>query len=68
MEISLQARQDLSGRTKEIPVPLWLILIIIGVVLVILGVATEIGQFLLWIGVIVLVVSLVLGLLRRAKN
>ncbi|MFC8600412.1 MULTISPECIES: hypothetical protein [unclassified Isoptericola] len=48
--------------------PAWLILIIIGVVLVILGVATNIGQFLIWIGVIVLVVSLVLGLLRRNRT
>ncbi len=48
--------------------PLWLILILIGVVLVVLGVATEIGQFLLWIGVVVLVVSLVLALMRRAKT
>ncbi|MFE6970707.1 hypothetical protein [Isoptericola sp. NPDC057653] len=47
--------------------PAWLVLIIIGVVLVILGVATNIGQFLIWIGVIVLVVSLVLGLLRRNR-
>jgi len=48
--------------------PAWLILIIIGVVLVILGVATNIGQFLIWIGVIVLVASLVLGLLRRSRT
>ncbi|GAB6939010.1 MULTISPECIES: hypothetical protein [Promicromonosporaceae] len=48
--------------------PAWLILIIVGVVLVILGVATNIGQFLIWIGVIVLVVSLVLGLLRRSRT
>ncbi|MCP2263055.1 hypothetical protein ACFQHV_22320 [Promicromonospora thailandica] len=48
--------------------PSWLILIIIGVVLVILGVATEIGQFLIWIGVAVLVVSLVLGLARRTRT
>ena len=48
--------------------PAWLILIIVGVVLVILGVATNIGQFLIWIGVIVLVVSLVLGLLRRNRT
>lgn len=47
--------------------PSWLILIIIGVVLVILGVATEIGQFLIWIGVAVLVVSLILGLARRSR-
>ncbi len=48
--------------------PAWLILIIVGVVLVILGVATNIGQFLIWIGVVVLVVSLVLGLLRRSRT
>ncbi|GGM24819.1 hypothetical protein ACFQBY_04940 [Promicromonospora citrea] len=48
--------------------PSWLILIIIGVVLVILGVATEIGQFLIWIGVAVLVISLVLGLARRTRT
>ncbi|MBE1878403.1 hypothetical protein [Myceligenerans pegani] len=48
--------------------PSWLILIIIGVVLVVLGIATEIGQFLIWIGVIVLVISLILGLVRRNRT
>lgn len=48
--------------------PTWLILVLVGVVLVILGVATEIGQFLIWIGVIVLVVSLVLGFLGRRRT
>lgn len=48
--------------------PSWLILIIVGVALIILGVATEIGQFLIWIGVAVLVVSLVLGLVRRTRT
>jgi len=48
--------------------PTWLILIIVGVVLVILGVATEIGQFLIWIGVVVLVISLILGLVGRGRN
>ena len=46
--------------------PSWLILILVGVVLVILGVATNIGQFLIWIGVIVLVISLILGTLGIA--
>ncbi|WP_456844566.1 hypothetical protein [Cellulomonas sp. P5_C6] len=45
--------------------PTWLILILVGVVLVILGVATTIGHWLIWIGVIVLVVSLILGLVGR---
>ncbi len=48
--------------------PAWLILILVGVVLVILGIATEIGQFLIWIGVIVLVVSLILGLMGRRRT
>ncbi|MFC7879130.1 hypothetical protein [Isoptericola sp. NPDC057391] len=46
--------------------PAWLILVLVGVVLVILGIATNIGQFLIWLGVIILVASLVLGLVRRS--
>jgi hypothetical protein len=49
-------------------VPSWLILVLVGVALVILGVATEIGQFLIWIGVIVLVASLVIGLVNRSRT
>ncbi|MCK9793205.1 hypothetical protein M1843_05525 [Isoptericola sp. 4D.3] len=48
--------------------PAWLILVLVGVVLVILGVATNIGQFLIWVGVIILVASLVLGLVRRSRT
>jgi len=48
--------------------PSWLILVLVGVVLVVLGVATEIGQFLIWIGVIVLVASLVIGLVNRSRT
>ncbi len=48
--------------------PTWLILVLVGVALVILGVATEIGQFLIWIGVIVLVASLVIGLVNRSRT
>ena len=48
--------------------PSWLLLILVGVVLVILGVATSIGHFLIWIGVIVLVVSLILGLVGRGRT
>ena len=55
-------------RRKEIDMPTWLILILIGVALVILGVATEIGQFLIWIGVIVLVASLIIGLVGRSRT
>jgi hypothetical protein len=48
--------------------PSWLLLILVGVVLVILGVATSIGHFLIWLGVVVLVVSLILGLARRTRT
>ncbi|MBT0995608.1 hypothetical protein KIN34_15090 [Cellulomonas sp. DKR-3] len=44
----------------------WLILIIIGVVLLILGFA-GVGQFLIWIGIAVLVVSLILALVGRRR-
>jgi hypothetical protein len=48
--------------------PSWLLLILVGVVLVVLGVATSVGHFLIWIGVVVLVVSLVLGLVGRGRS
>jgi hypothetical protein len=48
--------------------PTWLILILVGVVLVVLGVATNIGTWLIWIGVIVLVISLILGLVGRGRS
>ena len=48
--------------------PSWLILILVGVVLIVLSVATEIGQFLLWIGIVVLVISLILSLVGRGRN
>jgi len=48
--------------------PTWLILIIIGAVLLIIGVAVEAAKILIWIGIAVLVVSLILGLLRRGKS
>lgn len=47
--------------------PTWLIILIVGVVLLILGVAVEAAQFLIWLGLIVLVVSLILGLVGRGR-
>lgn len=55
-------------RTKGNFMPLWLILVIVGAVLLILGVAIEAAKVLLWIGVAILVVSLVLAVLRRGKG
>lgn len=48
--------------------PSWLILVLLGVVLIVLGVATDIGIFLLWIGIAVLVVSLILSLAGRSRG
>lgn len=47
--------------------PLWLILIIVGAILVVLGIS-GVGSFLLWIGVAVLVVSLILALVGRGRS
>lgn len=48
--------------------PTWLIILLVGVVLLILGVAVEAAQFLIWLGIIVLVVSFILGLVGRGKS
>ncbi len=48
--------------------PTWLLLIIIGVVLLVLGVAVQAARVLIWIGVAVLVVSLILGLMGRGRT
>ncbi|GAA4358141.1 hypothetical protein [Angustibacter luteus] len=42
----------------------WLILLLVGVVLFVLG-FTGLGHFLIWVGIIVLVVGLVMSLLSR---
>lgn len=47
---------------------LWLILIIVGVVMALLGLFVEAAQFLIWLGIIILVVGLVLTLLNRSKT
>ncbi|MDM7855919.1 hypothetical protein [Cellulomonas alba] len=48
--------------------PLWLTLIVVGIVMIVLGVATSIGSFLLWLGVIVLVVSLIMTFVTRSRT
>ncbi len=48
--------------------PTWLLILIVGVVLLVLGVAVEAAKLLIWIGIAVLVVSLVLGLLGRSRS
>ncbi|WP_265523211.1 hypothetical protein [Oerskovia flava] len=48
--------------------PTWLIILLVGVVLLVFGVAVEAAKILIWIGIAVLVVSLVLGLVGRGKK
>ena len=55
-------------KAREYFMPSWLLLIVIGVVLLVLGVATSIGHFLIWVGVAVLVISLILAVLGRGRR
>ncbi len=45
--------------------PTWLLILIVGVVLLIIGVAVEAAKILIWIGIAVLVISLIMGFMRR---
>ncbi len=47
---------------------LWLILIILGVIMLIIGVAVEAAQILIWIGVAILVISLIMSLIGRGRS
>jgi Flp pilus assembly protein TadB len=56
------------GQGKEGHImPTWLIILIVGVVLLVFGVAVEAAKFLIWLGIIVLVVSLIMGLVGRGR-
>jgi len=48
--------------------PSWLLILIVGVLLLVFGVAVEAATILIWIGVAVLVVSLILGLVGRGRR
>lgn len=48
--------------------PSWLLILIVGVLLLVFGVAVEAARFLIWLGIIVLVVSLILGLVGRGRS
>lgn len=47
---------------------IWLILIIVGVVMLILGVAVEAAKVLLWIGIAVLIISLIMSFVSRGRT
>ena len=50
---------------KGATMPTWLLILIVGVVLLIIGVAVEAAQILIWIGIAVLVISLILKFARK---
>lgn len=54
-------------RRKELPVALWLVLIIAGLVLLVLGLA-GLGQFLVYVGLILAVIGVVLVIVGRGNR
>lgn len=46
----------------------WLILIVLGVIMLIVGVAAEAARFMIWVGIAVLVISLILSLVTRGRS
>jgi hypothetical protein len=50
----------------ETSMPIWLILIVVGIILAVVGFGGA-GNLLIWLGVIVLVVGLVMTLLNRSR-
>lgn len=45
-----------------------LALIIVGIVLLVLGIAVKAATFLLWIGIVLLVIGAVMAVLRQVRN
>lgn len=47
---------------------MWLTLIIVGIALVLLGVFVEAAKFLIWLGIVLLVVSVIISVLNRLRR
>lgn len=47
---------------------MWLTLIAVGIILVLFGVFVQAAKFLIWLGIILLVVSVVMSILRRGAS
>lgn len=45
--------------------PTWLLILLVGVVLLVIGVAVEAAKILIWIGIAVLVIGLIMNFSRR---
>lgn len=53
---------------REQVMALWLILIIVGVVMLVVGVAVEAAKILIWIGLAILIVSIIMSIISRGKR
>lgn len=47
---------------------MWLTLIVVGLVLLVFGVLVEAAQFLIWLGIVILVVSAIMSLIGRSRR
>lgn len=47
--------------------PSWLLILIVGIVLLVFGIAVEAAKLLIWIGIAVLVVSVIMGIVGRGR-
>jgi len=47
--------------------PLWLTLIVVGVILALIGVFVPAAKFLIWLGIIILVVSIIMSVITGRK-
>ncbi|MDO8107110.1 hypothetical protein Q6348_07850 [Isoptericola sp. b441] len=47
--------------------PSWLLILIVGIVLLVLGIAISAAKLLIWIGIAVLVISVIMGIVGRGR-
>lgn len=47
--------------------PLWLTLIVVGVILALIGVFVPAAQFLIWLGIVILVVSIIMSVVTGRR-
>jgi membrane-bound ClpP family serine protease len=53
---------------KGATMPTWLLILIVGAVLLIIGVAVEAAKILIWIGIAVLVIGLIMNFARKGSS
>ena len=67
--INCTARYRRAVLEKEgLIMPTWLIILLVGVAMLVFGFAVEAAKFLIWLGIIVLVISLIMGLVGRGRT